>query len=63
MSEELAHQKSLVPQGSTWRWIMIGILVAVGLVVRLYQITDPPINMRPYRSALLARSYYYTGLA
>ncbi len=62
MTEEIIKKNNLIPPGAAWRWIMIGFLMVVGLAVRFYHITDPFPTGRPYRSALLARSYYYNSL-
>jgi 4-amino-4-deoxy-L-arabinose transferase-like glycosyltransferase len=64
MTERAARQNSLIPPGSIWRWIMIGFLMVVGLVVRFDQIASPPIldTTRQFHSAVIARGKYRATL-
>lgn len=45
-----------------YRWLLLGLLFALALGIRVYRISDPPLEFnssRQYQCALLARYYYY----
>ena len=45
------------------RWALLVLLVAAGASIRLYRLTDPPLDFHPTRqmhSALIARQLYLT---
>lgn len=47
---------------SLWFWSLLALIFAVGLGVRLYQLSAPPLDFHPTRqlhSALIARGMYY----
>lgn len=47
-------------------WLLLGLIFAVGLGLRLYDLSDPPLDFHPTRqvhSALIARGMYYEGQA
>ena len=47
-------------------WLLLALIFAVGLAVRLYDLSDPPLDFHPTRqlhSALIARGMYYQDLA
>ena len=49
-----------------WLWLGLALLAfLLGLAVRLYDLTDPPLDFHPTRqlhSALIARGMYYQNL-
>ncbi|MBN2030116.1 glycosyltransferase family 39 protein [bacterium] len=54
--------QNFFPPGGLLRVLILVMLFAGALAIRLYHIGDPPFDFNPtrqYRSALLARSYYY----
>jgi hypothetical protein len=54
---------SLAVFGRNWLWwLLVGLVFVVGLAVRLYDLSDPPLDFHPTRqihSALIARGMYY----
>lgn len=47
-------------------WIVLGVVFIMGLGIRLYDLTDPPLDFHSTRqlwSAIIARGMYYQGLA
>ena len=46
-------------------WVVLGVIFTLGLGIRLYDLTDPPLDFhstRQLRSAIIARSLYYRSL-
>jgi 4-amino-4-deoxy-L-arabinose transferase-like glycosyltransferase len=46
-------------------WVSLGVVFSLALAIRLYDLTDPPLDFhstRQLRSALIARGMYYQGL-
>ncbi|MFC2156941.1 ArnT family glycosyltransferase [Acidobacteriota bacterium] len=61
-----SSQKTLPEKGDffpkTVRLILLGLLFAAAFAVRIYHISDPPLNYAPnpqYRSALISKSQFY----
>ena len=55
-----------LPAAPLWVWISISILAVLAILVRFYHIGDPGMDYmsaRQYRSALIARDYYYQSEA
>ncbi|OGO25058.1 MAG: hypothetical protein A2W33_07635 [Chloroflexi bacterium RBG_16_52_11] len=51
---------------TTWPLLAIAVLFLAALGIRVYRINEPPLDFhatRQYRSLLIARGYYYEGLA
>ncbi len=45
------------------RWVLLALILAAGVGIRLYRLTDPPLDFHPTRqmhSALIAREFYLT---
>lgn len=53
---------SLFPHAFTWRILIVVSIFALALAIRLYDLTDPPLDFHPTRqllSAIKARALYY----
>ncbi len=47
------------------RWLVLGLILVLGLGIRLYDLTDPPLDFHSTRqlwSSIIARGIYYQGL-
>jgi hypothetical protein len=58
-------EKSFFGQSKLFLGIVLFILFALGLGIRLVDLTDPPLDFHPtrqIRSAIIARSLYYRSL-
>ena len=59
-------QKQFFPEERIWRWLILGFLFTMALGIRIYGINEYPLDAHPvkqYRSAMIARAYYYEELA
>ena len=59
-------EKVLFERSRPLFWLMIAVIVVVGLAIRLYDLTDLPLDFhstRQMHSALIARGMYYQNLA
>lgn len=57
--------KSIFAPTRFWYFVLLGVILVCGLVTRLYDLTDPPLDFastRQLRSALIARGMYYPYL-
>ncbi len=58
-------KKSILAPTRFWYFILLAVILVCGLVTRLYDLTDPPLDFastRQLRSALIARGMYYSTL-
>lgn len=65
MRPEAAETSSLLGQEPLRRWVIIAAIFAAAFAVRLYRIDQPLLDFHPtrqYRTAILARVYYYQGV-
>jgi len=65
MRPEAAETSSLLGQEPLRRWAIIAAIFAAAFGVRLYRIDQPLLDFHPtrqYRTAILARVYYYQGV-
>jgi hypothetical protein len=57
--------KSILAPTRFWYFVLLAVILVCGLVTRLYDLTDPPLDFastRQLRSALIARGMYYPNL-
>jgi hypothetical protein len=57
--------KSIFAPTEFWRIVIVAVILICGLVTRLYDLTDPPLDYsatRQLRSAMIARGKYYAAL-
>ena len=62
LEKESAPRAALFARRSALWWLLMGLIFAVGLAVRLYDLAAPPVDFHPVRqlhSALIARGMYY----
>ena len=58
-------EKSILAPTRFWYIVLLAVILVCGLVTRLYDLTDPPLDFastRQLRSALIARGMYYPNL-
>lgn len=63
---EFSETKSFFAPNKIVLWVSLSIIFGVGLAIRLYGLTDPPLDFQPTRqlhSALMARGMYYQNLS
>ena len=63
----MARPENRTMRGSVSRWVQLAaaVLLLVGIAIRLYDLTDPPLDFHPVRqlrSAMIARGMYYRTL-
>ena len=59
------NKKSFFGQSKLFLGFVLLILLGLGIYIRLYDLTDPPLDFHPtrqLRSAIIARSMYYRSL-
>jgi len=62
MTSSATDQQDFFLEKPLFRWLLIGILCVLALGIRVYRISDPPLEFnssRQYQGALLTRYYYY----
>ncbi len=65
LNNEDRTQKELFERWLWLRWVTVALLFVVGIVIRVYDIGDAPLDFHPTRqlhSALMARGMYYQNL-
>lgn len=65
MQPEAVETSSLLGQEPLRRWVIIAFIFVAAFVVRMYRIDQPLLDFHPtrqYRTAILARVYYYQGV-
>ena len=63
---EFSETQSFFASNKIVLWVSLAIIFGVGLAIRLYGLTDPPLDFQPTRqlhSALMARGMYYQNLS
>jgi hypothetical protein len=58
----MTSQKTIQPSSTLWLKILIAVIFILGAGIRLYDVTDEPLEFHParqLRSAIIARSIYY----
>ena len=62
MDSGVIDREDFLQSKPLFRWLLLGLLFALAFGIRVYRISDPPLEFnssRQYQCALLARYYYY----
>jgi 4-amino-4-deoxy-L-arabinose transferase-like glycosyltransferase len=65
-SSNYSDTQSFFGKSPVFLWVTLGLIFILGLGIRLYDLTDPPLDFHSTRqlwSAIIARGMYYQGLA
>jgi len=65
MMDSENSSQSFFAKSPLWLWITLSVIFLLALGIRLYDLTDPPLDFhstRQFWSAIIARGMYYQGL-